>query len=159
MSFEIIKLEKKQVKHLQKLIKVYEIAYVFYPMIQPKKSYLQKILNNETNVFFVAIVDKEVVAGATLHILDDQFADRKIAYLNDLAVHWKHHRKGIGSALIERIKKFCYENGIEEITLNSFYEENESYINLFIKNDAEIIPKVSIFFHLPTNRKAKYTNK
>jgi aminoglycoside 3-N-acetyltransferase I len=77
----------------------------------PSDAYVARWLGSAAHVLLVAEIDGEVVAGLTAYVLDKAEQERAEIYLYDLAVHERHRRRGIATALIRELQRLGAEVG------------------------------------------------
>ena len=77
----------------------------------PSDAYGARWLGSAAHVLRVAEIDGEVVAGLTAYVLDKAEQERAEIYLDDLAVHERHRRRGIATALIRELQRLGAEVG------------------------------------------------
>ncbi|MCA1624882.1 MAG: GNAT family N-acetyltransferase [Acidobacteria bacterium] len=100
MKIEYKKLEIGDLGCLTELVKLYEQVFEMEDFALPAAQYLQSLLEKETVIFYVAMIDKKVVGGLTAHVLPSTYFPSSEVYIYDLAVETKFQRKGIGRRLI-----------------------------------------------------------
>lgn len=114
-----LKLNVNNLEELVKLIKLYENVFEMEPFQYPSYDYLKKILKNENTIFAVAKYEEEIIGGLTAHELASTYFEANEVYVYDLAVHQDFQRKGIGTRLIEELKKISCNKGDKEIFLQA----------------------------------------
>jgi aminoglycoside 3-N-acetyltransferase I len=77
----------------------------------PSDAYLRALLEKEHVVALVALAAEEVVGGLVAYELDKFERARREVYIYDLAVAEPHRRRGIATALIERLREIAAERG------------------------------------------------
>lgn len=76
-----------------------------------RESFIREVLFNKFAHYFVARLDNTIVGYVGFwHILDE-------AHITNIAVHPEYRRRGIASRLLEHLIKFCFDQGIEYLTL------------------------------------------
>jgi aminoglycoside 3-N-acetyltransferase I len=115
ISIEII--PRNDVDSFRELIRVFEKVFEMKDFKMPGDKHLRDLLNKPD---FFALVAKEaeaakVVAGLTVYIIHQYYAERPLAYIYDLAVLKSHQRQGIGKALIAYLTAHCRQQGFEEV--------------------------------------------
>jgi len=118
-KIEYLQLSINNMEELVKLIKLYENVFEMKPFQYPSHDYLKKILKNENTIFVVAKYEEEIIAGLTAHQLASTYFEANEVYVYDLAVHQNFQRKGIGTRLIEELKKISCGNGDKVIFLQA----------------------------------------
>ena len=115
MNFTCRKLDSGDIAYLVQLVKLYEDVFEMKNFSMPGESHLQTLLDDDKIIFFVAMLDNEVVGGLTAYILPSVYATLAEVYIYDVAVETKHQRKGVGRQLINSLKGFCKELPVKEI--------------------------------------------
>lgn len=118
-KIEYLQLSVNNLEELVKLIKLYENVFEMEPFQYPSHDYLEKILKNENTIFVVAKYEEEIIGGLTAHQLASTYFEANEIYVYDLAVHLEFQRKGIGTRLIEELKKISCSKGDKEIFLQA----------------------------------------
>jgi ribosomal protein S18 acetylase RimI-like enzyme len=118
-KIEYLQLSVNNLEELVKLIKLYENVFEMEPFQYPSHDYLEKILKNENTLFVVAKYEEEIIGGLTAHQLASTYFEANEVYVYDLAVHQEFQRKGVGTRLIEELKKISCSKGDKEIFLQA----------------------------------------
>ena len=71
----------------------------------------------------VAKYKEEIIAGLTAHQFDSTYFEANEVYVYDLAVHQNFQRKGVGTGLMEELKRISCSNGDKEIFLQADIED------------------------------------
>ncbi len=82
-----------------------------YTTKRPSSDYMYRLLSGDSFVAIVALEDKEVVDGLAAYDLKKFEQERSEFYIYDLAVSPTYRRKGIATALIEKLKTIAAERG------------------------------------------------
>ena len=126
MKIEYKKLEIGDLDRLTELIKVYEKVFEMEDFILPDAEYLQSLLEKETVIFYVAMIDNEVVGGLTAHVLPSTYFPSSEVYIYDLAVETEFQRKGIGRQLINSLKEYCANLRLKEVFVQADLEDQHA---------------------------------
>ena len=140
---------------LVELIKLYENVFEMKQFQYPSSNYLKKILKNENTIFMVAKYEEEIIAGLTAHQLPSTYFEANEVYVYDLAVNKNFQRRGIGTRLIDELKKISCNSGDKEIFLQADIEDK--YAIEFYKKIGGI-PENVIHFSFSCNRSNKKNN-
>lgn len=89
-----------------------EDSYMRQP---PGDDYLRRLLASDTFVAVVALVGGRVVGGLAGYMLHKFEQARSELYIYDLGVDADHRRRGIATALIERVRELAGERGAHVI--------------------------------------------
>ncbi len=88
----------------------------------PSQETIVKFLSNSQNILLSAEIDEELVGQVIGYILDRWDKDEPMLFLYSIDVAETYQRRGIGTALIEAVRKLGREQGCSE----SFVFTNES---------------------------------
>ena len=103
-----------------------------YEAQQPDDAYLEHLLASRTFVAIAAVDGVEVVGGLAGYVLPKFEQARSELYIYDLAVAELHRRKGVATAMIDRLKRFASEQGIYVIFVQADYGDGPA-IALYTK--------------------------
>src|SRR6476661_4306138 len=78
-----------------------------YGSHRPGAAYLRGLLGSDYFIALAALKDGQVVGGIAAYELKKFEQERSEIYIYDLAVVREHRRKGIATALIEKLKKIA----------------------------------------------------
>lgn len=92
-----------------------------YAAEPPSDGYLADLLAKEHVIALVALTDAKVVGGLVAYELDKFEQARREAYIYDLAVSEPHRRRGIATALIERLRDIAAERGAWVVYVQADY--------------------------------------
>lgn len=118
MSLDTRRLLSDDVSQMRKLLTMFGNAFDdvdTYFGNPPSESYLQNLLTSDTFIALIATMSDEVVGGIAAYELRKFEQERSEIYIYDLAVVVEHRRKGIATALIERLKQVAAERGAHTI--------------------------------------------
>jgi aminoglycoside 3-N-acetyltransferase I len=77
--------------------------------------YLSGLVSRDDFHVLAAIADRKIVGGLTAYELVKYKREETEMFLYELGVEEEFQRRGIATALIERLKEICREKGIAEI--------------------------------------------
>jgi aminoglycoside 3-N-acetyltransferase I len=77
----------------------------------PSRSYMADLLSDPNFIPLAALQDRAVIGGIAAYELRKYEAERSEIYLYDLAVDERHRRRGVATALIERLREHAAECG------------------------------------------------
>lgn len=126
MKIEYKKLETEDLGHLTKLIKVYEEVFEMENFTLPTAQYLQSLLEKETVIFYVAMIDKKVFGGLTAHVLPSTYFLSSEVYIYDLAVETEFQRKGIGRQLTSSLKEYSASLQLKGVFVQADLEDQHA---------------------------------
>jgi aminoglycoside 3-N-acetyltransferase I len=109
-----------------------------YGRARPSDAYLARLLNGDSFVAFVALVDGEVVGALAAYELHKFEQERSEIYIYDLAVASAHRRRGIATALIRALQELATERGAYVVYVQADYGDDPAialYTKLGIRED------------------------
>lgn len=100
----------------------------------PSADYLERLLGGDSFIALAALEGIDVVGGLAAYELKKFEQERSEIYIYDLAVSSEHRRKGIATALIERLKVIAADRGAYVIFVQADTGvEDEPAIALYTK--------------------------
>lgn len=132
MDVKIQILTNKDTDCFSELIKVFEKAFEWENFSLPSNTHLQRLLNNERFLVFVAKTNHNLVGGLTVHVLDRYDSEKPSAYIYDIAVSPIYQRKGIGTLLIATLNDYCQKNGFSEVYVQAESDDHHA-VNFYRK--------------------------
>ena len=151
-KIEYLPLSVNNLEDLVKLIKLYENVFEMNPFPYPSRDYLKKLLKNDKIIFIVAKFEDEIIGGLTAHELASTYFESNEVYVYDLAVHQDFQRKGIGTKLIEELKKISCNKGDKEIFLQADIDDKYA-IEFYNKIGGVPEDVIHFSFACPMNKK------
>jgi aminoglycoside 3-N-acetyltransferase I len=103
---------------LDDFIRLTNVFRTVFDITEPENTgttHLQNLLNQSHFRAIVAKLDREVVGGLTVYLLDQYHTASRLAYLYDIAVLQPYQRKGIGKQLLLHLLSYCKQAGIKEM--------------------------------------------
>lgn len=113
--------------HLAGLMRVFGKAFEemdTYTGATPDETYLNSILSMDTFIALVSLDGDTVIGGLAAYVLPKFEQKRSEVYIYDLAVDEGYRRRGIATALIERLKTVAGELGAHVIFVQADYGDN-----------------------------------
>lgn len=104
---------------------------------RPDDSYLVRLLARDTFVAIAALADGEVIGGITGYLLPKAGATITELYLYDLAVAAGWRRRGVATAMIDRLRQVAREKSASVI---------------FVQADLEDAPAIALYSRYGTRR-------
>jgi aminoglycoside 3-N-acetyltransferase I len=83
-----------------------------YCAYQPDDDYLEKLLSSDTFIAIVAIEESKAIGGLAGYVLPKFEQVRSEFYIYDLAVDERHRRKGVATAMIEKLREIVVSRGV-----------------------------------------------
>jgi len=114
---------------------------------RPGADYLEKLLAKDTFIVLAACVDDVVVGALAAYVLEKFEQERSEVYIYDLAVAESYRRRGIATALIERLKERARQIGAWVVFVQADYGDDPAvalYTKLGVREDV-------MHFDLPLN--------
>jgi ribosomal protein S18 acetylase RimI-like enzyme len=103
-----------------------------YTSRQPTDDYLRGMLGSATFIAIAALDGEEVVGGLAAYVLPKFEQARAEIYIYDLAVAETHRRRGIATAMIERLRAVAASRGAWVIFVQADHGD-EAAISLYGK--------------------------
>lgn len=120
------KLKSGNLQFLKKLLAVYETVFEMEDFHLPGDAYLQTLLERESMIFYVAVLNKEVVGGLSAHVLPSVYFESAEVYIFDLGVKPSLQRRGIGRELILALTDYCKKQNYKEIFVQADKEDHHA---------------------------------
>jgi ribosomal protein S18 acetylase RimI-like enzyme len=148
MSIAIQKLSAGNIEIFSDLIRVFEAVFERENFHMPEAAYLQRLLDRDDLLVFVAMDGPTVVGGLTAYVLQQYYATRPLVYVYDLAVKTAYQRQGIGNRLMTSLNDYCRATGVEEVFVQA--EEADAHAIDFYRSTGAVPQKV-VHFSYPLN--------
>ena len=87
----------------------------------PSDAYVKNLLGKYNVIALAALADRDVVGGLVAYQLDKFERERSEIYIYDLAVAEPYRRRGIATALIQRLREIAKERGAWVIYVQADY--------------------------------------
>jgi aminoglycoside 3-N-acetyltransferase I len=105
-----------------------------YMSRRPSDAYLAKLLGSESFIALAALDGDAVIGGIAAYELAKFEQERSEIYIYDLAVRAEHRRKGVATALIEKLREIAKSRGAWVIYVQADTAvEDEPAIALYTK--------------------------
>lgn len=105
-----------------------------YTKNRPPASYLKKLLGSQSFIALAAVDNDTVIGGIAAYELQKFEQQRSEIYIYDLAVSSIHRRKGVATALIEKLKDIGAQRGAYVIFVQADMSvEDQPAISLYTK--------------------------
>ena len=114
MPIEIQQIAQDNIELFETLMDVFGEVFSdmeTYTGNRPGEEYVRALLARESFIALVAVEDGSVIGGLTAYELQKFEQERSELYIYDLAVRYQHRRKGVATALIEKVKNIAATRG------------------------------------------------
>ena len=140
MNYLIKKLSRSDLKLAKQLFIFFQQDDGIAEPVLADDQHLLKLIAKNYHVF-VALDGETVIGGLTAYELPMYYGSVNEIFLYEIAVHLRHRRKGIATALINGLKAYCDQNKIKIIFVGT-EKTNLAAKELYLKTggDMEIIP-------------------
>ena len=110
MQFEVRVLGPADLELMRGMLALFGAAFAdseTYSSSQPGEEYLKNLLGSESFIAIAAFEDRAVVGGIAAYVLRKFEQARSEIYIYDLAVAESHRRRGIATAMIQRLRNMA----------------------------------------------------
>jgi aminoglycoside 3-N-acetyltransferase I len=125
-DLKIKRLSLSDIDLFKELIRLFINVFEEEDASVPDDNYLERLLTKADFLVFVAMDNKQIVAGLTAFELSKYYSKSSELFIYDIAVKPEHQRKGLGKMLLEHTKKYCREKGINEIFVAANQEDQHA---------------------------------
>jgi len=125
-AFNIRQLTTADVPLMRSLNALFGVAFEdpqTYGADPPPPDYLRSVLARPHVIVFVAVVDAEVVGGLVAYELEKLERAHSEIYLYDLAIAEAHRRRGIATALIDRLRALAAQRGSSVVYVQADWDD------------------------------------
>lgn len=149
--FEICRLSPADVPRLRALNALFGEAFAdpdSYAASPPDDAWLESVLAREHVIALVGMAGDEMVGGLVAYELDKFEQARREIYIYDLAVAEAHRRRGVATALIERLRNIAAERGAWVVYVQADHGDDPAialYESLGVREDV-------LHFDIPVER-------
>jgi len=92
--------------------------------ISAPDEYIEKLLGKDDFHVIVALKGETVIGGLTAYELPGYKDEQPEMFLFEMGVKEEHRRKGVGTAIIEKLKEICLNKGISEMFVDAFADNS-----------------------------------
>jgi ribosomal protein S18 acetylase RimI-like enzyme len=92
----------------------------------PSVEHVQNLLRRTEFICIVGIIEDTIIAGLTAHVIPSLYQPEPVIYIGDIAVRKKYRGKGLGKALMEKLKPFAKDLAIKEIFVNASGDDDNA---------------------------------
>lgn len=149
-GYNVRRLAPADVELMRDLLRVFGEAFDEVETFETKKprfAYLERLLGKPDFVALVATEEDQVIGGLAAYQLEKFEQERSEVYIYDLAVREDRRRRGVATALIERLKQIAADCGAWVIFVQADYADDPAialYSKLGVREDVmhfDIEPK------------------
>lgn len=139
--FDVRALESTDIVSMRALLSVFGRAFdeeATYTSRQPDDAYLRDLLASPTFIAVAAFAGSRVIGGAAAYVLPKFEQARAELYLYDLAVEQAHRRRGVATALIEKLRALAPTRGAYVMFVQADYGDDAAvalYTKLGVRED------------------------
>ncbi len=129
MSYAYKQLSSTDISSFKALMELF--AEVFeekqtYQDTKPSDNYIKNFLSDRSHIVLVAKVNNFIVGGLVAYELKKFEQKRSEIYIYDLAVSMPYRKKGIGTSLIENLKRIAKKHGAYTIFVQADKNDKEA---------------------------------
>ena len=143
---EVRKLTQEDVSTFKLLIHLFNVVFEEDESAMGSDVNLFKLLSNNHFVALAAFYENDLVGGLTAYELPMYYSEESEILLYDLAIASKYQRMGIGKSLIQSLKEYCVENGINEFFVLA-HEEDEHAVAFYRSTGGKSEKVVNFIYH------------
>ncbi len=121
-------LSKDDLTSFKELITVFQKVFDHDDKDLPSNAYLTELLLKSDFVVLVAFYNQEVIGGLTAYEIKKYYKENTELFIYDIAVKPEFQRKGIGKALLSKLKELSSERGIQEIFVAADEEDAKALL-------------------------------
>ena len=116
---KIIQGNREHLNELATLFNNYRIFYRQESNLEGVKSFLSELFLKQDSIIFIAYINNVAVGFTQLYTLLSSVSMRPMFVLNDLYIDSNYRNKQIGTALINKAKTICNENGYKGLIIQT----------------------------------------
>ena len=116
---KIIQANREHLNELATLFNNYRIFYRQEANLEGVKSFLNERFTKQDSVIFIAYINNVAVGFTQLYTLLSSVSMQPMFVLNDLYIEANYRNKQIGTALIDKAKTKCIENGYKGLIIQT----------------------------------------
>jgi aminoglycoside 3-N-acetyltransferase I len=124
-SFKISRIQENDTKRFIEFVELLNEVFEEPNKVASKRQ-LKKLLSRRDFHAVVAIKEDKIIGGLTAYELERYYTDKSELYIYDIAVKTELHNQGIGKELINYLKDYSTNNGIETIFVEAHSEDEQA---------------------------------
>ena len=146
-TIEVRKLTPGDLSVFKLLVHLFNIVFEEDESAVSSEASLFKLLSNDHFVAMAASYQSEIAGGLTAYELPMYSSDQSEIFLYDLAVKPEYQRRGIGKRLIQHLKEYCLEHGINEFFVLA-HEEDIQAVEFYHSTGGKSEKVVNFLYHV-----------
>ncbi|MBA4536186.1 GNAT family N-acetyltransferase [Bacillus aquiflavi] len=138
----IYKATKEDLSGVANLFNMYRVFYQQPSNVQKASQFLSERFEKEESVIFVAVENGNYLGFTQLYPSFSSVSLKRLWILNDLFVHEKARKRGIGKKLLAAAKEYAEKSGAKGLTLQTAkdnFSAQRLYENNGYKQDADFL--------------------
>jgi len=124
-KFKISKIQENNIEQFIELIELLNEVFEEPNRIATEKQ-LKKLLKQPGFHAIVAISEDRIIGGLTAYELEQYYYDKSELYIYDIAVKAELQNQRIGKILIDYLKKYSMNNGVQTIFVDAHSEDEQA---------------------------------
>ena len=153
-KLEVRKLTPEDVSAFCSLVHLFNTVFEEDETTIGTEANLLKLLSNDHFVAMAAFYESEIAGGLTAYELPMYHSDHSEIFLYDLAVKPEFQRIGVGKRLIQNLKEYCVNNGINEFFVLA-HEEDEHALEFYRSTGGKSEKIINFVYAVAENNKIK----
>lgn len=124
-SFKISRIQENDIELFIELVELLNEVFEESNKVASKRQ-LKKLLNKPDFHAIAVIKESKIIGGLTAYELEKYYTDKSELYIYDIAVKAELQNQGIGKELMEYLKAYSTNNGIETIFVEAHSEDEQA---------------------------------
>ena len=140
-TITVIELGSEDVSQLRVLLGILGAAFddaITYSASPPGDDYLRRVVGGSSVIVLAAFAEETMVGGLVAYELHKLEQERSEIYIYDLAVAEEYRRRGVATALIERVKSIARQRRAWVVYVQADYVDEPAvalYTKLGVRED------------------------
>ncbi len=124
-NFKISRIQENDIERFIELIELLNEVFEESNKVASERQ-LKKLLNKPDFYAIAAIHENKIIGGLTAYKLEKYYTDKSELYIYDIAVKVQLQNQGVGKELIDYLKNYSLNNGIETIFVEAHSEDEQA---------------------------------
>ncbi len=124
-NFKISRIQENDIERFIELVELLNEVFEESNKVASKKQ-LKKLLNKPGFYAIAAIYEDKIIGGLTAYELEKYYTNKSELYIYDIAVKVELQNQGVGKELINYLKDYSTNNGIETIFVEAHSEDEQA---------------------------------